>query len=74
MKLLNPGGCWFSLGGGNVKQATMIVEGQGMGFWTRVRLPSIPLKIMIRRQGLTVKGWTFSSIYHDDNRGSYGRK
>ena len=23
---------------------TMIVEGQGMGFWTRVRLPSSPLK------------------------------
>lgn len=22
----------------------MIVEGQGMGFWTRVRLPSTPLK------------------------------
>jgi len=24
---------------------TMIVEGQGMGFWTRVRLPSSPLKL-----------------------------
>lgn len=26
---------------------TMIVEGQGMGFWTRVRLPSSPLKRML---------------------------
>jgi hypothetical protein len=26
----------------------MIVEGQGMGFWTRVRLPSTPLKTLIK--------------------------
>lgn len=26
---------------------TMIVEGQGMGFWTRVRLPSTPLREML---------------------------
>ena len=55
MKLLKLRGCWFPLSGGNVKESTMIVEGQGMGFWTRVRLPSIPLKLMMRRQGLTVK-------------------
>ena len=28
----------------NPKRLTMIVEGQGMGFWTRVRLPSGPLQ------------------------------
>ncbi len=43
MKLLKSKGCCFPFGRGNVKEATMIVEGQGMGFWTRVRLPSIPL-------------------------------
>ena len=43
MKLLKSAGCQLSVGGGNVKELTMIVEVQGMGFWTRVRLPSTPL-------------------------------
>lgn len=43
MKLPKSGGCQFPPDGGNVKELTMIVEGQGMGFWTRVRLPSTPL-------------------------------
>ena len=30
--------------GGNPKESAMIVEGQGMDFWTRVRLPSTPCK------------------------------
>ena len=42
MKLLNSQGCWFPCEGGNVKKSTMIVEVQGMGFWTRVRLPPNP--------------------------------
>ena len=46
MKLLNVPGCLFPGSGGNEglasKQQTMIVEGQGMDFWTRVRLPPIP--------------------------------
>ena len=44
MKLLKPEGCLLSSGGGNEKEQTMIVEGQGIGFRTRVRLPSGPLK------------------------------
>ena len=43
MKLLKPSGCLFSDGGGNVKESTTLVEGQGIGFRTRVRLPSSPL-------------------------------
>ena len=44
MKLPKPAGCSFSSGGGNVKERTMIVEEQGIGFWTGVRFPSGPLK------------------------------
>ena len=36
----------------------MIVEGQGMGFWTRVRLPSGPLMGMPEN----VMFWAFSNI------------
>ena len=43
MKLPKSGGCQFPPDGGNVKELTMIVEGQGIGFWTGVRLPSAPL-------------------------------
>ena len=43
MKLPKSKGCLFPFDGGNVKKQTMIVEGQGIGFWTRVRLPSTPL-------------------------------
>ena len=43
MKLLKPLGCPFPSGGGNVKELTTLVEGQGIGFRTRVRLPSSPL-------------------------------
>ena len=42
MKLPKSKGCLFPFDGGNVKKQTMIVEGQGIGFWTRVRLPSGP--------------------------------
>ena len=42
MKLLKPLGCPFSDGGGNVKELTTLVEGQGIGFRTGVRLPSSP--------------------------------
>ena len=42
MKLLKPSGCLFPGGGGNVKKLTTLVEGQGIGFRTRVRLPSGP--------------------------------
>ena len=44
MKLPKPSGCSFSDGGGNVKERTMIVEEQGIGFRTGVRFPSAPLK------------------------------
>ena len=42
MKLLNVPGCLFPGTGGNVKEQTMIVEEQGIGFRTGVRLPSGP--------------------------------
>ena len=48
MKLPKPEGCSFSSGGGNVKERTMIVEEQGIGFWTGVRFPSGPLKKMLK--------------------------
>ena len=44
MKLLKSAGCQLPVGGGNSKELTMIVEVQGMGFWTRVRLPSAPFE------------------------------
>ena len=44
MKLLNPKGCLLSLGGGNNKKQTTLVEGEWMGFRTRVRLPPGPAK------------------------------
>ena len=40
MKLLKPLGCLFSNGGGNEKEPTTLVEGQGIGFRTGVRLKS----------------------------------
>ena len=43
MKLLNVPGCLFPGTGGNVKEQTMIVEEQGIGFRTGVRFPSAPL-------------------------------
>ena len=45
MKLLKPSGCLFPGGGGNVKEKTTLVEGQGIGFRTGVRLPSSPFFI-----------------------------
>ena len=48
MKLLKPSGCPFSDGGGNVKELTTLVEGQGIGFRTGVRLPSSPLKTPVK--------------------------
>ena len=44
MKLLKHKTCLWVLCGGNVKIQTTLVEGPGIGFWTRVRLPSSPLK------------------------------
>ncbi len=44
MKLLKLSGCQFPGNGGNVNRLTMIVEEQGISFWTRVQLPSAPLK------------------------------
>lgn len=43
MKLLKRSGCYSSDRRGNVKGMTTLVEGQGIGFWTRVRFPSGPL-------------------------------
>lgn len=43
MKLLKPELCLYKSGRGNVKMQATLVEGQGIGFWTRVRLPSGPL-------------------------------
>ena len=42
MKLLNPKGCLLSLGGGNDKKQTTLVEGEWMGFRTWVRIPPGP--------------------------------
>ena len=44
MKLLKQPECQFSGCRGNEKELTMIVEEQGIGFWTRVQLPSAPLE------------------------------
>lgn len=44
MKLLKPELCLCRSGRGNVKLQATLVEGQGIGFWTRVRLPSGPLE------------------------------
>ena len=45
MKLLKHKSCLWELCGGNVKIQTTLVEGPGIGFWTRVRLPSDPLNL-----------------------------
>ena len=44
MKLLKPELCLCKSGGGNVKTQATLVEVQGIGFRTRVRLPSSPLE------------------------------
>jgi len=44
MKLLNSKDCELPLDGGNVYKFTMIVEEQGIVSWTRVQLPSSPVK------------------------------
>lgn len=53
MKLLKLSGCQFPGSGGNVNRLTMIVEEQGIGFWTRVQLPSAPLLINSGNPGFT---------------------
>ena len=44
MKLLKPELCLCKSGGGNVKTQATLVEVQGIGFRTGVRLPSSPLE------------------------------
>ena len=44
MKLPKPPGCLLPDGRGNLKKQTTLVEGRGIGFRTRVRLPSGPLE------------------------------
>ena len=46
MKLLKSAGCLLPADGGNVKEQTMIVEEQGIGFRTGVRFPSAPRKAL----------------------------
>ena len=50
MKLLNVSGCQSPGAGGNEFRLTKLVEVQGMGLRTRVRLPSSPL---CHEEGLT---------------------
>ncbi len=51
----------------NPKRPTMIVEGQGMGFWTRVRLPSGPVTTTLKRREISVLlGVFFQSDYCRD--------
>ena len=47
MKLLKQLRCSYRNCRGNVKLWTTLVEGQGIGFWTRVRLPSSPLRVNV---------------------------
>ena len=47
MKLLKPPECLFPGGRGNVNEQTMIVEVHGIGFRTRVQLPSTPYKELV---------------------------
>ena len=47
MKLLKSAGCLLPADGGNVKEQTMIVEEQGIGFRTGVRFPSAPFKMRL---------------------------
>ena len=44
MKLLKPSESQSPGGRGNVNWLTMIVEEQGIDFWTRVQIPSGPLE------------------------------
>ena len=50
--LLKFWGCSFPQDGGNEKERTMIVEEQGIGSWTRVRLPSGPLTMNPCKYGI----------------------
>ena len=63
MKLLKPSGCLFSDGGGNVKELTTLVEGQGIGFRTRVRLPSSPLDAVETNCRPTAKIAVFRNVF-----------
>ena len=59
MKLLKSAGCLLPADGGNVKEQTMIVEEQGIGFRTGVRFPSAPLKNPSAIDFKTNSGWIF---------------
>ena len=48
MKLPKVIGCLFLIIGGNLQEQTTLVEGQGIGLWTRVRLPSSPFLVLRR--------------------------
>ena len=63
MKLLKPLGCPFSDGGGNVKELTTLVEGQGIGFRTGVRLPSSPLDAVETNCRPTAKIEVFRNVF-----------
>ena len=53
----------FSDGGGNVKESTTLVEGQGIGFRTRVRLPSSPLDAVETNCRPTAKIEVFRNVF-----------
>ena len=71
MKLPKPESCPPLSGRGNPERWTTIVEGRGIGFWTRVRLPSTP---STRRYTNTIPSIEFSvfrnvfgiTVYTDD--------
>ena len=62
-ELLKFWGCSFPQDRGNVKERTMIVEEQGIGFWTRVQLPSGPLKRTAAQQIICWCGSSFSYLF-----------
>lgn len=66
MKLPTITECQFSVICGNVKQLTMIVEEQGKGFWTWVRLPSSPLEESYTNFYFFLCGFAITRILYED--------
>lgn len=62
MKLLKPESCPPLSGVGNTKRWTMIVEGRGIGFWTRVRLPPTPLEFRVSNPYEEIKIGAFKNM------------